>query len=278
MKKSTVTTLVVGAAAFLAVGAAAASAQTKPKPTPASTTRIPVTKEAPGEVVKVDTVTVYKTDTLRIAGPMRTDTVRTTNTVMRYDTTRIETLPGYLVAKGGMYFGLGGGVAFPRAALRTVNEPGFSAQAQLGWQPLHSAFGLRGDLNYSIFGESATYANLGGRPDIITANLDAKLGIPVLQGLFGTIPSFSPYIIGGGTFSHYKNLRAQLEPGVAGGTGPQNAILVSGSKLGWNAGAGVSWHWGATELFVESRMLSYVVDPNSDAGHHFPIVLGFNWY
>src|SRR5437763_11438216 len=85
MKKSSVTTLVVGAAAFLAVGAAAASAQAKPKAKPAtSTTRIPVTKETPGEVVsKVDTVRVTVTDTVRIAGPMHVDTVTKTNTVTR---------------------------------------------------------------------------------------------------------------------------------------------------------------------------------------------------
>ena len=109
MNTRNATMLVVGAAAFLAVGAAAASGQdttktrrTTQKPA-ASETRIPVTKEAPGEVVppRVDTVTMYRTDTLTVAGPMRVDTLRTT--ITRYDTTRIETLPGYLVERGGMH-------------------------------------------------------------------------------------------------------------------------------------------------------------------------------
>jgi Rieske Fe-S protein len=95
MNTRNATMLVVGAAAFLAVGAAAASGQdttktrtrrttttTKKAAPAASETRIPVTKEAPGEVVppRVDTVTVYRTDTLTVAGPMRVDTLRTTVT------------------------------------------------------------------------------------------------------------------------------------------------------------------------------------------------------
>jgi hypothetical protein len=279
MKKSSVATLVVGAAAFLAVGAAAASAQAKPAKPATSTTRIPVTKEQPGEVIsKIDTVRVVKTDTVRIVGATRVDTVITTNTVTRYDTTRIETLPAYLISRGGMYFGLAGGIDFPRAAFRTVNQPGAAIQAQLGWQPVKSMLGLRADAGYTVYGEDATYANLGGRPDVITVSGDAKLQLPFLSHLFGQIPRFTVYAVGGGTYAHYKNLRNQLEPGVAGGTGPQNVILVSGSKLGWNAGGGVSWHWGANELFVESRIKSILADGSSDSGHMLPFMLGFNWY
>src|SRR5690348_9082566 len=61
-------TSVVGATMILAFGAAAALAQAKPK----STKRIPITKEAAGEVVR-DTV-------------IRTDTLMVTNTVYRTDT------------------------------------------------------------------------------------------------------------------------------------------------------------------------------------------------
>src|SRR5262245_24609606 len=74
-----------------------------------SSTHIPVTKEAPGDVMppRVDTVTltVYRTDTLRVPGPTRVDTVKTT--VTRYDTTRVETMPPGLASIGGFYFGLG---------------------------------------------------------------------------------------------------------------------------------------------------------------------------
>lgn len=290
MKTRSVTMLVVGAAAFLAVGAASASGQdtTKAKttrkapvrkPAAASETRIPVTKEAPGEVVppRVDTVTVYRTDTLTVAGPMRVDTLRTT--VTRYDTTRIETLPGYLIQRGGMYFGLGGGASVPRGSLRDVNEVGWNTQAQAGWQPLHSWLGIRGDLNYTQYAENSGYADIGYPADVLAGNLDLKVGIPIFQKLFGTIPAFSLYGLGGGSYIHANGLKARLEPGVPGGIGAANAIAPGPeNKFGYNLGGGMSWHFGATELFVEGRWIGFSAVPNSDAAHHIPIVLGFNWY
>lgn len=247
--------------------------------TTTSETRIPVTKEAPGEVVppRVDTVTVYHTDTVsvNVPGPERVET----RTVTQYDTTRIETLPAYLIQRGGMYFGLGGGTTLPYGSIRNVNEPGWNAQAQLGWQPLHSWLGIRGDANYTMYAENDQYASLGGRPDVLTGNLDLKLGIPIFQKLFGTIPSFSLYAIGGGSYIHANGLRAMLEPGVTGGFGAFNAVQPGVvNKFGWNAGGGMSWHWGATELFAESRVVGFSPFANTDPAHHIPITVGFNWY
>ena len=74
----------VAGAAIFALDAPAAAAQARPT----STRRIPVTKESPGEVtVRVDTLTVFKTDTLQMPG--RTDTVVKTNTVTRVDTVTV---------------------------------------------------------------------------------------------------------------------------------------------------------------------------------------------
>jgi hypothetical protein len=284
MKTRNATMLVVGAVAFLAIGAATASGQDttttrRTRRTTQSQTRIPVTKEAPGEVVppRVDTVTMYHTDTVtvNVPGPERVET----RTVTHYDTTRIETLPAYLIQRGGMYFGLGGGMTLPYGSLRDVNEPGWNAQAQLGWQPLHSWLGIRGDANYTMYAENQDYANMGGRPDVLTGNLDLKVGIPLFQKLFGVIPSFSLYGIGGGSYIHSNGLRAELEPNVPGGQGAQNAIATGPTnKFGWNAGGGVSWHWGATELFAESRVIGFSPIANSDGAKHIPITLGFNWY
>ena len=71
--------LLVAGAAMLALNASAGSAQdtTRTRRT-TSSRRIPVAKESPGEVAppRVDTVTVYKTDTLRLRS---VDTVRTTD-------------------------------------------------------------------------------------------------------------------------------------------------------------------------------------------------------
>jgi hypothetical protein len=289
MNTRNATMLVVGAAAFLAVGAAAASGQdtTKTRRTtttkkavpakPTSETRIPVTKEAPGEVVppRVDTVTVYRTDTLTVAGPERV--VQTT--VTRYDTTRIETLPAYLIERGGMYLGLGGGMSVPAGSLRNVNEAGWNAQAQAGWQPLHSWLGVRGDLNYTQYAENSGYAEIGYPADVLSGNLDLKVGIPLFQKLFGVFPSFSLYGIGGGSYIHSNGLKAMLEEDVPGGFGPLGAVAPGViNKFGWNAGGGMSWHFGATELFTEARVVGFSAIPNSNGAKHIPIVLGFNWY
>jgi hypothetical protein len=48
-------------------------------------------------------------------------------------------------------------------------------------------------------------------------------------------------------------------------------------KWGWNAGGGLSVHWGRTEVFVESRLISFK-PANTPAGRQVPFVLGFNWY
>jgi hypothetical protein len=271
--------MLVGAAAFLAVGAAAASGQdtTRTRRPARSTTQIPVTKEAPGEVVapRVDTVTVYHTDTLTVAGP----TQYVTKTVTVYDTTRIETLPGYLVERGGMYFGLGAGTSVPDGSIRNVNEEGWNAQAQVGYQPLHSIFGIRGDMNYTQYAENSGYANIGYPADVLSGNLDLKVGIPLFQKLFGAFPSFSLYGIGGGSFVHFNGLKAMMDDGNPGGFGPLNAVATGATnKFGWNAGGGMSWHWGATELFTEARMIGFSAAPNTDLAKHIPIVLGFNWY
>ena len=72
----------LGATALVAFGASMAAAQSRPT----STSRIPISKEAPGEVmVRVDTVTVFKTDTLRLTTErLRVDTL--TRETIRIDT------------------------------------------------------------------------------------------------------------------------------------------------------------------------------------------------
>ena len=58
---------------------------------------------------RVDTVTVYKTDTLRTTTqlPGRVDTVRMTNTVTRVDTVSLQPPPRVVQLPERLYFGLG---------------------------------------------------------------------------------------------------------------------------------------------------------------------------
>src|SRR3954470_1096342 len=141
-----------GAAAMLVIGASAAMAQA-----PTSTKRIPISKEAPGEVAlpaKVDTITVYKTDTLRLN---TVDTVTVTGaTVVRVDTVTMAPPMRPIRLPYGLYIGLGGGVSGPNGALFNPNSAGPAAQAQLGWQS--NWLGLRGDVNYTKPGEDGRFS------------------------------------------------------------------------------------------------------------------------
>jgi len=284
--------LLVAGAAIFALDASAASAQTPPR----SQKRIPIAKEAPGEVAqpRVDTVTVYKTDTLRLRG--RPDTVRMTNTVIHTDTVIQQV---QLTAKhiGGMYFGVAAGGVLPYGAIRTVNEPGALGQVQLGWQGLNNPLGIRLDGSYTQFSDNADYAVLGDRPSMLTGNLDLRLNLPFFNHTLGSSVLFTPYALGGGSMVRYDNLRMKLnsDEGVVGGFGPQHAVIAGSAgtattgttiqntdwhnDFGWNVGGGFAFHAGKKEMFIEARAIHFNRD---DTRYHaswaIPITFGVNFF
>jgi len=263
-----------GAAAVVAIGASLATAQSGPT----STRRIPISKEQGGEVAKTDTVTVYKTDTLRLTNTMtRVDTVTNTvtNTVTRVDTV---TIAPAVRLPNGLYFGLGAGVMAPNGALFTPNSAGPSAQAQLGWQGAKNMLGLRADINWAKPGEDSRYAGAQADPDILNFSADAKLQLPFFNHLFGATHRFALYGIGGYTHTMYKNLPIRAEGTASDGS----IIVIQGDpkwthQNGWNAGGGASLMWGRTELFVESRVLACNNDATPQA-RQMPFMLGINFY
>jgi hypothetical protein len=280
--------LLFAGAAFFALDVTAASAQdTTATRRTTSQRRIPVSKESSGEVVtpvvRVDTVTVYKTDTLRMQG--RIDTV--TNTVTRIDTV-VQNVPMVVRQIGGLYFGLAGGTNLPEGGLRTVNNVGGTGQLQLGWQGVNSPLGIRGDVQYTQFSEAAPYAALAAKPDVLNGNLDLKLQIPIMQHVFGSSVSFTPYLIGGGSYIRYRNLRMQLQE-TPPSTSTTNVALAGfdtgwHDDFGWNAGGGLAWHMGRHEVFVESRLIQFNRGASSVNGRDFetarqiPIVFGVNFF
>lgn len=282
-----------GATTLLAFGASVALSQDTSKARPRSQQRIPISKDAPVTrtsggtgvargAARVDTVTVYKTDTLRTTTqlPGRVDTVRTTNTVMVHDTVQLQPPPRVIRLPGGLYFGIAGGVSAPNGALYNPNNAGPTAQAQLGWQGVNSLLGVRADVNWAKPGEDAFYSSYQADPDILNISGDVKLALPWFKHLFGMTPAFSLYGIGGGTYVMYKNLPYRLDPGVAGGIPPINVRVGDTkwqNKLGWNAGGGASIGWGRSEVFVEARVIAFTPD-NAPMARQMPFVLGFNWY
>lgn len=288
------TVLLVAGGAFFALSSA--SAQTKPT----SSRRIPVSKEAPGEVAppRVDTVTVYRTDTLRTMG--RVDTVTTTVTNVRVDTVT-QSIPMVTHHIGGLYFGLGGGVALPYGSIRTVNEPGEYGQLQVGYQGLNSPLGVRLDGTWNKYARNPEYGTVpfGDRATMMGLNGDVRLNLPFFNATLGSSVRFKPYLIGGGSYVRYNNLRMKLDADngtVVGGVGPQHAVIAindGGSTTadsdwhgdwGFNAGGGLGFHSGKKEMWIESRFVRFNHASNNSspnlfhAAYNVPIAFGVNFF
>jgi len=278
---------VLGAALTLAATAAAQGTTrtdtTKKKTT--SSTRIRVGKESPGEVVtpRVDTVTVtvYKTDTLTVGGITRIDTV--TNTITRYDTVRVEMMPAPIRHIGGLYFGLGGGTAFPAAGQNDINRPGPRFEGMIGYDPIDFPLGLRlsGGYNQNQFHSyvQAVPNIVPGDTKMIDVSGDLKLRAPSAQP-FGL--HFQTYGVGGLTWNYFKNLIEPAPGGniIGGTTTPARA--GSGtydtnwySKMGWNAGGGASLGWGHANVFGEIRWQSFTDVKRVPT---VPLVFGLTFY
>jgi hypothetical protein len=251
--------LLVAGAAFFALDASAASAQDSTSTRPRSQRRIPVSKESHGEVVapRVDTVTVFRTDTLRMAP--RVDTVTVTNTVTRVDTV-VQTVPVITHPVSGFYFGAAGGTNFPASGLGSVNTAGGTAQMQVGYRKLQQYWGVQLDGQYSQYGKANGLAFLGSRPDVWNINLDGRVDVPWVNRLFGNNTWFTPYVIGGASWVDYSNLRQKMdELNVTTANGDEISPVISdgGSHWGWNAGGGLAWHMGRTEVFLEARAVGF---------------------
>jgi hypothetical protein len=265
---------VLGAVAVLAT---TASAQDTTKTR--STRRIPITKEAGGEVAlpRVDTVTVYRTDTVTVTVTnTRVDTVNTTTTVTRVDTVTVAP-PARLPS--GFYVGFAGGASDVGGSLYNPNAMGYTAQAQVGWQGLKNLIGARLDGSYFQPGEDSQYSGVAGDPDIWNLNMDLKLAVPFINHLFGTAPRFSLYGIGGASYIWWKNLRYRTDASYVTATGALNVSPPNtdwDSEWGWNAGGGASLLFGNMEVFAESRVIGFS-PTNAPQARQIPIILGMNF-
>ncbi len=254
----------IGAAA-LALGAPFAFAQAT------SARRIPISKEAPAP--RVDTVTVYHTDTIQVAGPTMYvhDTVRVDGpTRYVHDTvTRLERPPVRL--PNGFYAGVAGGASVPDGALFVPNSTGWTGQGQFGWQRAKQFVGARADINYARPGEDSQFSSAQGDASIINYSADIKMQLPLFNHIFGLVPRFALYGIGGYTYTMYKNLPMRLNTGFVASDPDWN------HHGGWNLGGGASLGWGRTELFLETRQLAFDAS-NATTSRQWPTVFGINFY
>lgn len=215
---------VFGAAAMLTLGAALATAQDTSRAKPRSDRRLPISKEAAGEVVRevvrTDTVMVYRTDTVQM---IRRDTVRLTRT--RIDTV-IPRLPAYRYP-AGFFGGAAGGFSTPSGSLYTPNSTGGTAQIQIGWLNAKQVIGGRLDWNGAWPGQDSRFSRLQGQASIQNFSADLKLQWPFNFGgdrlkykpdpcegpmtyTRGPFHRFAIYGLGGFTYTTYRNLPMRI--------------------------------------------------------------------
>jgi len=269
--------LVAGAAIF-ALDASAASAQDTTRTRPRSTTRIPVTKESPGEIAppRVDSVMVYRTDTLRLPG--RTDTVVTTNTITRVDTVSIPLPP--ILQIGGFYFGLDGGSSLPAANFNDSDHPGWRFDGMVGIDPLGSWFGARLTGGYANFSPHSYVERVLDNAQVWNVGLDAKFRLIKIQPFSKRV---QVYGIAGGTWNHYKDVLENdhgiLSVGHSLGGNQVLPLLIDHdwhSGWGYNVGGGAELGWGRTNLFVESRWSKFNGERTGISS--VPVVIGLSWF
>lgn len=228
--------------------------------------------------MRVDTVTMYRTDTVTV---YQHDTV----TVTRVDTMSANTaavpMPAILRQIGGFYIGLDGGAAVPSGnGLNTAQTTGWHVDVPLGWDPIGSPIGVRLAAGYSKFDMRNPFESFSTTPRIFNADGDLKLRLPISSPL---TRRFQIYALGGATYNRYRNLVAfnnntgafMVGDSLVAPSGTAFADNAWHNTWGWNAGGGVQFGFGRTNLFVESRYIHF--SRNGDL-NQVPIVIGLNWY
>jgi hypothetical protein len=307
-----------GATAMLVVGAALVSAQDTSRTRPRSDKRIPISKEAPGEVVRTDTVMIYRTDTLQLTQRV-VDTVRMTRT--RVDTV-IPRLAPYRYPRG-FYGGLAGGFSTPSGSIYTPNSTGGTGQLQLGWQNAKQAIGARFDVNGAWPGQDSRFSAFQGQATLWNFSLDGKLQWPFHFGSSsmrvkddpcepaktysrGPFHRFAIYGIGGFTYTTYHNLPRRVDSPLAFDSvtiinGNQvtvidrnNPLIVNNTNLdnvaffvpgndSWHSHGGWNAGGGVSMLWGHSELFveARVLGFNPSDGpmaRQVPVVFGMNWY
>ena len=258
------------AAALTLVAVSAAAAQVRPT----TTSTVSKGEVAPPKVdtvyqTRVDTLRLYSRDTITVAGP----------TVTRYDTTIVETMPGFLNLGNGLYFGLGAGSYYPSGGLGLGQIPGYAFQANLGIDPAGSPLGVRVTTQLARPDESQPYATNRARPTIWNSTLDLKLRLPFFSST--RLPMLGAYAVAGGAYVRAQDVVYNKDPDAATPAGP--AILEKGwhDSWGYNAGGGLTLNMGhKRQLFVEARVINYRAGDAAtyEKAHQLPLILGINWY
>jgi len=245
-----------------------------------SDTRIPVRK---GEMPAPRTDTVVVRDTIRITS---VDTV----TVTRRDTVvqRVEVAPPP-TPFGRFYWGLNGGAAFTTQDLNTTTNTGWTIGVLGGWDSYRAPLGVRLDAGYNRFDndDDFFFNNVGGfdcrvdfgdgfdcdsDPQMWYINFNGKLRYPFRWDYRGA----HVYLTGGATWNRFRRFAFVDDDFNFGDT--QFIVLATddwNTKWGGNVGGGVSFAWGNTSVYLESRYQTMNIGNTTQS--YVPLVLGITF-
>jgi hypothetical protein len=270
--------LLVAGAAIFALDASAVSGQdTTRTRRPVSTRRIPVAKEQPGEVtVRVDTVTMYRTDTLRLPGHV--DTVVTTRTVTHVDTVT-QMIPIKVPQISGFYAGLALGSSMPAANFNNANHPGWRIEVPVGFDFTGTPWGIRVGGGYANYSPHSWVSGLLDNAQMW--NIDGNVKLRIASATPGMM-RLQLYGLAGFSYNWYKNILEDDDGLLSVGDSARKLTLPLPvdtdwhSGWGWQTGAGLEVGRSHANLFAEVRFNRWKgVNTNIS---QVPLVIGVNWY
>jgi hypothetical protein len=243
------------------------------------TLRTRTTSERTIMISKGEVLPVVRVDTVFLS---RSDTILTTTT--RVDTVTITTPPPIPVVlpRGAMFWGLYAGTTAPYRQIDRLYTKGFHAGGVLGWEPQRGFLGLRFDGGVSQFNrEQGRVAALVGTGTSLMMHLAGDLKVKPLN-----FKGWSLYGIGGVNYNRYKRLALVADADEATHCGPQfdgkggcyEAANDSewSDKFGFNFGAGLDFHIGSQDMFIEARAVT--IEANSARTWFVPVSLGVRYF
>jgi hypothetical protein len=206
-----------------------------------------------------------------------------------------EPLPEPMPVKhygNGFYIGLGAGEGIPVQTLRDGYDPGLSVSVPIGWDSQTGPFGIRGNFGYTRLDSRKTFRNTGATtgvgfgssgsafvassdPQIWSALADLKLRFPFSGHYDGARSGL--YVVGGGGVNYFRNYNttfALTNPEFNNGTSV-TATSESMTRMALNAGGGLTWGLGMTEVFLESRYVTTFTEGRRAS--YVPVILGLTF-
>ncbi len=297
MRVRNTTTCALGLAAALTLSASVAQSQDTTRLRTPSERRITVSK---GEVLpRVDTVFVT-----------RYDTVRVNNTIVRIDTVTVAPPMPLPRVFGPWYFGLFAGATGPAGNIDRIYTNGFHAGGIVGWEDRDGWWGARLDGFMSQLGrEQFTGALFNDFFDFVDDTLDFQAsnfigsGTPLVWNLALDLKvkpinttGWGLYGVGGGGWTAWKRIALAsdsdfdfdtFDPDLDNLDSRRCNFIVRGNcfqradddwrnKWNWNFGAGLDFHIGGQDMYLEGRW--FTTSSNGANSWVVPISLGLRYW